>query len=262
MKRLLITGKNGYIARQFEAFIRQFPEEYGVTSVSLRGDDWREMDLSPYDVILHTAGIVHIRETPENAHLYYEVNRDLTIELAGKAKNAGVKQFVFLSTVSVYGMDEGVITEETVPNPVTHYGKSKLQAEEGILPLQSEDFTVSILRPPMVYGDGCTGNYQALVKIARVSPVFPDYQNRRSMVSIETLCRFVKDVMDRQVAGIFFPQELEYVCTSRMVQEIAAKEGRKINLVRWLNPAVSLAVRFTRKGRKAFGNLVYRGPSA
>ena len=114
----------------------------------------------------------------------------------------------------------------------------------------------------MVYGDGCKGNYQALVKIARVSPVFPDYQNRRSMVSIETLCRFVKDVMDRQVAGIFFPQELEYVCTSRMVQEIAAKEGRKINLVRWLNPAVSLAVRFTRKGRKAFGNLVYRGSSA
>lgn len=156
MKRLLITGKNGYIARQFEAFIRQFPEEYGVTSVSLRGDDWREMDLSPYDVILHTAGIVHIRETPENAHLYYEVNRDLTIELAGKAKNAGVKQFVFLSTVSVYGMDEGVITQETVPNPVTHYGQSKLQAEEGILPFQTENFTVSILRPPMVYGDGCT----------------------------------------------------------------------------------------------------------
>lgn len=258
MKRLLITGKSGYIAQQFAQFLRLFPEAYSVTSVSLRGSDWREIDLSSYDVILHTAGIAHIKETPENAHLYDEVNRDLTIELAEKAKNAGVKQFIFLSTVSVYGMDEGVITEETVPNPVTHYGRSKLQAEEGILPLQSDDFTVSILRPPMVYGDGCKGNYQALVKIAQISPVFPDYRNRRSMVSIETLCAFMKDVIDKQAAGIFLPQEKEYICTSEMVREIAAKEGRKIRLVHWLNPGVSLAVRFTKKGRKAFGDLIYR----
>lgn len=258
MKNLLITGKNGYIAQQFEQFIRQFPDEYHVTSVSLRNGDWRELALPGYDVILHTAGIAHIRERRENSALYYEVNRDLTIELAQMAKDSGVKQFVFLSSISIYGMDEGVITPGTVPNPVSSYGKSKLQAEEGILPLQAEDFTVSVLRPPMVYGSGCKGNYRMLEKIARISPVFPDYQNQRSMVSIETLCGFIKNVIDENTGGVFVPQEADYVCTSKMVQRIAANMGREIKLVRWLNPAASMAARYTRAGKKAFGNLILK----
>lgn len=260
MKRLLITGKSGYIAQQFEQFLRRFPDEYEVTSISLRNKDWRKMDFSQFDIILHTAGIAHIKETPDNAKLYYEVNRDLTIELAQKAKDSRVNQFIFLSSVSVYGMDEGVITQETIPNPVSHYGKSKLQAEERILPLQTDDFTISILRPPMVYGEGCKGNYQTLVKIARLSPVFPDYQNQRSMVSIETLCAFMKDIMDQNSGGIFFPQEENYLCTSKMVQEIAEKMGKKIKLVRWLNPAVYIAKQCTKRGKKAFGNLIYQQP--
>ena len=260
MKNLLITGKSGYIAQRFEQFIRRFPDEYNVTSISLRNDDWQQMSLSGYDVILHTAGIAHIKETQDNAGLYYAVNRDLTIELAQKAKDSGVKQFVFLSSISVYGMDEGVITTETVPNPTSSYGKSKLQAEEAILPLQTDHFTISILRPPMVYGRGCKGNYQMLVKIARVSPIFPDYQNQRSMVSIETLCSFLKNTIDQNTGGILFPQEENYICTSRMVQEIASKMGREIKLVRWLNPMVSIAVKWTKAGRKAFGDLILTVP--
>lgn len=258
MRRILITGKNGYIARRFEEYIRRFPEEYRVRSISLRDGAWRETDFSQYDVVLHTAGIAHVRETPENAELYYAVNRGLAIETAERAKSGGVEQFIFLSSMSVYGVEEGTITAETVPAPVSHYGKSKLQAEEGLLPLESETFTVSILRPPMVYGDGCKGNYQTLVRIARSSPVFPDYQNRRSMVSIETLCRFIKDVIDGRSGGVFVPQERAYICTSEMVREIAARNGRRMKLVRWLNPAAALARRFTRRGRKAFGDLIYQ----
>ncbi len=258
MKRILITGKSGYIAQCFDRSLRQFSSEYCATSVSLRDGTWREADFSQYDVVLHAAGIAHIKETTGNAHLYYEVNRDLTLDVAQKAKQAGVGQFVFLSSVSVYGMDEGVITRETVPHPLSHYGKSKLQAEEGLRALRTDDFKVSILRPPMVYGDGCKGNYQTLVKLARVVPIFPDYQNQRSMVSIETLCRFIKSVIDRGAEGIFFPQEERYICTSEMVREIADREGRQIKFVRWLNPLVSLAARSTKKGRKAFGSLIYQ----
>lgn len=258
MKNLLITGKSGYIARQFEGFIQQFPNEYNVTAVSLRNSDWREIDFSQYDAVLHTAGIAHIKETRDNVDLYYEVNRDLTVELAQKAKESGVRQFIFLSSVSIYGMDEGSITPETIPNPVSNYGKSKLQAEEGILPLQTDNFTICILRPPMVYGSGCKGNYQMLEKIARLSPIFPDYQNQRSMVSVETLCRSIKNLIDWSAGGIFFPQEENYICTSKMVQEIAAGMGREIRLVRWLNPLVSVAARCTRAGKKAFGNLVLK----
>lgn len=258
MKNLLITGKSGYIARQFEGFIRRFPNEYDVTAISLRNSDWREMDFSQYDAVLHTAGIAHMKETRNNVGLYYEINRDLTVELAQKAKKSGVRQFIFLSSVSVYGMDEGIITQETIPNPVSSYGKSKLQAEEGLLPLQTDDFTVCILRPPMVYGNGCKGNYRMLEKIARLSPIFPDYQNRRSMVSVETLCRSIKNLIDQSACGIFFPQEENYICTSEMVQEIAVGMGKKIRLVRWLNPFVSVAVGYTRAGKKAFGDLILK----
>lgn len=259
MKRILITGKNGYIARHFDQFLRQFPNEYRVTSVSLRDGAWRGSDLSQYDVILHTAGIAHIRETSENAHLYYEVNRDLTMEAAQKAKRAGVGQFIFLSSASVYGMEEGVITRETEPHPVSHYGRSKLQAEEGLHALRSDNFRISILRPPTVYGEGCKGNYQTLVKLAGLVPIFPSYRNQRSMVSIDTLCRYIKDIVDRKAEGIFFPQEDRYVCTSDMVRELAAERGRHIYLASWLDPAVFLAKRCTRAGRKAFGNLIYQG---
>lgn len=258
MKRLLITGTNSYIGKSFEQFIRRFPTDYSVSSISLRTPAWTQEDFSQYDVILHTAGIAHIKETPANAHLYYEVNRDLAVEVAKRAKAAHVKQFIFLSSMSVYGLDEGVITPETAPLPRTHYGKSKLQAEEQLIALQSDDFVISILRPPMVYGDGCKGNYQALVKLAGTVPIFPDYPNRRSMVSIDTLSVCFKEVIDHCTSGIFFPQESGYICTCKMVQRLAEEQGKHLKLVRWLNPLVSILKCLTRKGKKAFGSLIYQ----
>lgn len=260
MKHLLITGKSGYIAQNFAQFLRQFSEEYTVDLLSLRDGAWKDVDCSRYDAVVHTVGIAHVREKADNALLYDSVNRDLTLEVAKWAKEGGIRQFVFLSSMSVYGMDEGTITKETAPKPISHYGKSKFQAEEGLRLLASEDFVVSILRPPMVYGVGCKGNYQTLVKIARKAPIFPDYRNQRSMVSIETLCLFMKEIIDRREGGIFVPQEKNYVCTSQMVRELAEKSGKRIRLVRWLNPAVFLAKRFTRTGKKAFGNLIYKEP--
>lgn len=258
MKNVLITGKNGYIAQCFEAYLRQFPEEYRVSSVSLRGLEWKQMDFSQYDVLVHTAGIAHIKETPENANLYYEVNRDLAEAAAKKAKSEGVSQFILLSSGSVYGLIEGVITKDTKPRPVSHYGKSKLQGEAAVAALRSERFTVAVMRPLMVYGRGCKGNYRALEKLARIAPVLPDYQNQRSLVSIETLCICIKEVLDCGAGGIFFPQEEKPLCTCEMIQAIAQGNGR--NLRRWklLNPAVSILKTTTGMGRKAFGNLIYQ----
>lgn len=258
MKSVLITGKSGYIAQSLAAYLRRFPEEYGVSSVSLRGDAWERMDFSQYDAVVHTVGIAHIKETPENAELYYKVNRDLAEEAAKKAKSAGVKQFILLSSGSVYGMIEGVITEKTKPVPVTHYGKSKLQGEEAVAALRSEGFTVAVLRPLMVYGAGCKGNYRALEKLARIAPVLPDYQNRRSLVSIDTLCICIKNVIDLGAGGIFFPQEERPLCTCEMIQEIAKRNGRNLRRWRLLNPAVRILKSATGAGRKAFGDLVYQ----
>ncbi len=256
MKNVLITGAGSYIGTKLQQFLQQWPEDYRVEVVDMQGN-WREASFAGFDCVYHVAGIAHIKETEGNAPLYYRVNRDLAVETARKAKAEGVKQFIFLSSMSVYGMEEGAITPETPPAPKTNYGKSKLQAEEEILPLQEEGFAVAVLRPPMVYGEGCRGNYQSLVEIARKLPVFPDYTNQRSMLSIENMVQFVKELIDSGKGGLYFPQDPQYVCTCQMVRNIAVGMDRKLRLWKILNPAVWMAKKFTRAGKKAFGDLYY-----
>ena len=258
MKKILITGANSYIGMSFEKYMAQWPTEYQVDTVDMIDGSWREKDFSCYDAIYHVAGIAHIKETPENAQMYYKINRDLVLEAAKKAKAEGVGQFVFLSSMSVYGMDEGCIDQNTPADPKSNYGKSKLQAEQGLESLRSPSFAIAVLRPPMVYGDGCKGNYQALVKFAQKLPVFPNYRNQRSMLHIDGLSRFVKELIDQRADGLFLPQDPEYVCTCQMVQQIAAAEGKQMKLLGILNPFVSVLKACTTKGKKAFGDLYYK----
>ena len=254
MKKILITGANSYIGTSFEKYMAQF-DGYRIDTVDMIGDGWKEKDFSEYDTVFHVAGIAHQKETLENAHLYYEVNRNLAVATAKKAKREGVRQFILLSSMSVYGMETGVITKTTVPHPKSHYGKSKLQADEKIKQLDCETFKVAILRPPMVYGKGCKGNYQRLRSFALKSPIFPDYPNQRSMVYIDNLCGFVKDTIDEERQGLFFPQDSKYVNTSNMVKEIAERNGKFIRLTKMFNPFIRIAPLGIVK--KVFGSLIY-----
>ena len=256
MKKILITGANSYIGMSFEKYMQQWQDAYQVDTVDMIDGSWRQKDFSGYDAVFHVAGIAHQKETEENAHLYYKVNRDLAVETAQKAKDDGVKHFVFLSTMAVYGMEEGAISRTTKTLPKSHYGKAKLEAEQGIEPMRSEAFAVAVLRPPMVYGDGCKGNYQSLVKIAKKLPVFPNYKNKRSMIHIDRLCWYIKEQIDQQFDGLVLPQDEDYVCTCQMIKEIAEGMGRKMHMLKILNPAVWLAKRLT-AGKKAFGDLYY-----
>ena len=263
MKKILITGANSYIGTSFERYLKEnCPDEYIVDTVDMVDGSWRTQSFEGYDSVFHVAGIAHQKETKENAHLYYEVNRDLAIETAQKAKADGAKQFVFLSSMSIYGMDTGVITKDTKPNPQSHYGKSKWQAEQAISPLDSESFKLCILRPPMVYGHGCKGNYQALVKIAKVLPVLPDYKNQRSMISIDNLSKHVKQSIDASLKGVYFPQDASYSCTCDMIEKLRKDLGKKYIKVKIMNPFIKLYVKCTKKGRKAFGSLIYKDADA
>lgn len=261
MKKILVTGAGGYIGSSFCTYMEQFPGKYQIDTVSLWRDEWKRLDFSGYDAVMHAAGLAHIRETKANRPLYDRINRDLTVEVAKKAKAEGVRQFVFLSSMSVYGLDEGAITEETVPHPRSGYGKSKLEAENLLREMEEEIFRVAVLRPPMVYGPGCKGNYRALVKLAEVLPVCPDYLNRRSVISIENLCAEIKQVIDQCSGGILCPQDPEYICTCRMICEIAEANGKTLPRTKLLNFIPALLRRFTKKGRKAFGSLVYSNES-
>ena len=261
MKKILITGAGSYIGTSLEQYLSQWEEDYRVDTADMLGDDWKSMDFSGYDSLFHVAAIVHRAESKENEALYYRVNRDLACEVAEKAKQEGVRQFIFLSSMSVYGIDSGPVPIHAEPNPKSHYGKSKLQAEQAICAMRSEHFAVAILRPPMVYGQGCKGNYQALVKFAKTMPVFPAYENKRSMLSIDNLVAFVKACIDEGYDGLFCPEDPEHHCTCRMVQQIALGFGRKLPLIKVLNPAVSLVKHCTAVGNKAFGDLYYERES-
>src|SRR5699024_9778086 len=129
---------------------------------------------------------------------------------------------------------------DTVPTPSNFYGDSKLQAEEGIRPLESEDFKVVIVRPPMIYGKGSKGNYPRLSKLAQKTPIFPDFDNQRSMLHIDNLCEFIKLAIDNKERGLFFPQNEEYVQTSKMVKNIAEVYGKKVWITTLFNPIVKL----------------------
>jgi nucleoside-diphosphate-sugar epimerase len=255
MKKILITGANSYVGTSLEKWLGINPDRYSIDSIRLRDNSWKEKDFSEYDVVFHVAGIAHIKETKENSDLYYKVNRDLTYEVAQKAKVEGVKQFIFLSSMSVYGIEIGVIDKNSPLKPKCNYGKSKLQGEELIKPLGTNDFKVVIIRPPMIYGKGCKGNYPRLATLVLMLPFFPSFENKRSMIYIDNLCEFVRLIIDKSSIGVFLPQNKEYVCTSEMVKIITEVHGKNIWLTKLFNPL--LRILGNSIVNKVFGDLLY-----
>lgn len=265
MKRILITGANSYIGCSFEKYLREnYPDDYIVDTVDMHGN-WRDRSFAGYDSVFHVAGIAHSdsgRISEEKARLYYAVNTDLTVETAKKAKSDGVGQFIFMSSAIVYGDSapigkRKVITKNTPVAPANCYGDSKVQAENGIRPLNDDAFHVVILRPPMIYGKGCKGNYPILSKIAQRFLVFPCVKNERSMLYVENLCEFVRLMIENHEQGLFWPQNSEYSSTSELVKMIAQAHGKKVCLIKGSELPLKLLGHFVPVVNKAFGSLSY-----
>jgi nucleoside-diphosphate-sugar epimerase len=261
MKRILITGLNSYIGNSLENYLKNSSKGYSIDKISMRDGSWTEKDFSKYDLIFHVAGIAHVSSKENMKDMYYKINRDLTISAAKKAKQEGVKQFIFMSSIIVYGdssCNKKVITRETIPEPSNFYGDSKLQAEKEISPLSDEKFKVGIIRSPMVYGKESKGNYPLLSKVAQKLPIFPDFENERSLIHIDNLCEFIKLMIENEENGIFFPQNKEYIKISDMVRLIAEMNGKKIIMTKALNPILRMLCTRIRIISKVFGNLVYK----
>lgn len=256
MKKILITGVNSYVGNSFEKWLANFSGKYIIDKLSLRDPNWRSKEFKGYDAILHVAGIAHVSTNPDLEDLYYKVNRDLTVEVALKAKDENVKQFVFLSSIIIYG-SEKVINRETIPMPKNFYGKSKLYAERELTKLESKSFSVAIIRPPMIYGEGSKGNYKKLSKLAKVTPIFPDVKNKRSVIFINNLSEFIRLIIENEDTGIFFPQNSEYANTSNLVKTISQAHNKKILFVKIFNPLISWCVKKSELINKLFGTLVY-----
>lgn len=276
MKKILITGANSYIGKYVKMYLEERNTvnhcEYYVDMISIRGESWRASDFSRYDVILHTAGIAHVdvKKKKDTAlkQLYYEINGDLTIDLAKKARMDGVKQFIFMSSIIVYGeissiKKEKIINRKTKEAPDNYYAESKLYAENGLKRLEKDvekeekEFLTAIIRSPMVYGKGCRGNYAKLAKLACRISFFPDVGSRKSMIYIENLCEYIKLIIDKNESGMFFPQNEEYVNVAELVSLIAEMHGKHIKKVKGYYPVLSLISHFSRIIKKVFGSTIY-----
>ncbi|MBU7554184.1 NAD-dependent epimerase/dehydratase family protein [Pediococcus ethanolidurans] len=268
MKKVLITGKTSYIGRSFKAYIeRNYPNEFQVDSISVRGEKWRRYDFSKYDVVLQLAGKAHAdvkNVSKQEQQEYYVINKDLAKEVAIKYKRErhGFSQFIYFSSIIVYGTGENKITANTKPNPDNFYGDSKIQAEHALMELVSENFQILIIRPPMVYGPGSRGNFQTLVKLALKLPFFPKINNSRSMIYVDNLSEFIRRlVLSKSKTNRYFPQNLNYVNTSNLVKQIRAEENKKTLLVIGFNGLLKLLLNkntaLSRYLDKAFGTLVY-----
>ena len=264
MKKVLITGANSFIGTSFENYVMQC-HDYQIDTVDMIDSTWRDKSFSEYNSVFHVAGIAHSdtgRVSEERKQFYYQINTDLTIETAKKAKADGVGQFIFMSSAIVYGDSAPIgkpkrITRDTPVAPANFYGDSKVQAENGLMKLADESFHVVILRPPMIYGKGSKGNYPQLSKFAQKLPLFPYIKNERSMLYIGNLTEFVKLMIDNNESGIFYPQNAEYVATSEMVQVIAQAHGKKTRLVKGTTVPLKAMSHVTGLVNKAFGNLSY-----
>lgn len=255
MKKMLITGAGSYVGESVQNYIlKTAPGQYLIDVVDTMGDNWKKADYSQYDVVFHVAGIAHVNADPKMESLYYKVNCDLPIEVAKHAMTNGVKQFIFMSSQIVFHESQSLkaemLTKDTKPAPNGFYGDSKLQAENGLKALAqdskvqelqgSNQMKICILRPCMIYGPNAKGNFPRLAKLACKTPMFPEWHNKRSMLYIDNLAEFVKQAIEHELEGTFYPQNRELADTVEIIRYFAKVGGHKVWITKFLNPFVWL----------------------
>ncbi|MCL2841302.1 MAG: NAD-dependent epimerase/dehydratase family protein [Defluviitaleaceae bacterium] len=261
---VLIVGAKGYIGESLALYAKNhYPMNTHIVD-SFKG--WKKVSFEGYDSVIFAAGIAHRKQTLKNAALYFAVNRDLACAVAKKAKLAKVPQFIYLSSMAVFGKKEGEISEHTKPNPRNndYYGKSKFQAERKLQKLENSAFAVAIVRPPMVYsayGTYCPGKFAQLTQIAKLSPMVLENHNKRSILYINNLSEFLCTIIRLRAKGIFHPQNAEHTSTANLIQLLRRKMGKKTILLKingsYFLQMFKMAMVIIPPLQTAFGSLYY-----
>lgn len=237
--KILITGSTGFVGSYF---INKYKKNYNIKTFSFRKDAPKGissghiniLDCSDVDVVVHLSALVH-QMGGASCEEYEKINVTQTLELANKAKQFGVKHFIFMSTVKVYGEEaDGSYTENSICQPEDEYGKSKLKAEIELKKLENKNFKISIIRTPIVYGYGVKANIKSLVELTNKVPVLPfgKIKNKRSMVYIGNLCHLIDEVITQQKAGIFLASDDKPLSTSLLIELIAKNLQKKVYLLK------------------------------
>lgn len=264
VKKVMLVGIGGYIGGKFTDYINKNYPDWQIDAVDSMNRKWADADFHGYGAVYNVSGLAHANARHGSEKLYYEVNGQLPIDVATKAKAEGVPMFVQMSSQIVYGDMSGlgedkVITAEIVPSEPTVYGKSKMMAERGLIALVDNSFQVALVRPPLIYSEFARDNFPRLVNFAKKMPVFPKLKNRQSMVYVDNLCELVKLIIEHNQGGVYYPQQECYIETSKIVADIAEAVGNKMWQTRLFNPALRFLSKMPMFDfiHKAFGSIVY-----
>lgn len=262
MKKILVVGKGGFVSNTFVNYMEKFGSQYQITVVSSMNHEWEQYDFTGYDAVYNASGLAHANAIDGSDELYYEVNGRLPGEIAAKAKAENVPLYISMSSQIIYGDMTGVgkkkvINSNTKPTAEGIYGKSKIMGEREVLQYADDKFKTAIIRPPMIYSENAPENFERLCKFAVKSPIFPNLYNEQSMIYADNLCELLRLIIENQAGGIYFPQEPEYIHTSKLVKDISKVSGKKMWVTKIFNPILRLVSGKIRFVRKAFGSLVY-----
>lgn len=255
--------------------------DLGVLSDEIPGQARNDCILSVLkdaDVVVHAAARAHIMrdEVVEPLAEYRKVNRDATLALARLAAEAGIKRFVFVSSVKVNGEETApgqIFRANDQPLPQDPYGVSKHEAEQGLLALAKETgIEVVIIRPPLVYGPGVKGNFSSMVAWVKKGIPLPlgAICNQRSLVALENLVDFIALCADHkrspQAANqVFLISDGEDISTTELLRKVARAQGKPARLIPVPVGLMKFAARLLGKGAVAdrlFGNLQVDGSKA
>jgi len=217
--------------------LKQYLEQSGyfVRALGLR-DETKIPDDLP-DTVIHLAGKAHDLKKSSNPEAYYAVNTELTKKVFDAFMLSDAKVFIMLSSVKVVGDSfDGVLTEDTIPNPQTDYGKSKLLAEQYILNFKMpEEKRVYVLRPCMIHGPGNKGNLNLLYKIASFGLPYPlaAYKNKRSFLTVSNLCFIIKELLQKKdiPSGIYNVADDMPLSTNRVIEIMCEELSKKAKLL-------------------------------
>ena len=225
---IFLTGSSGFVGI---SFIKYFQSE--VVKVSSRSNETYFEDAK---IIVHLAGKAHDLKKASNADEYYQVNTELTKEVFDAFLASNAEVFITLSSVKAVADEvDGELTEQNHPNPITHYGKSKLLAEQYILSKEiPEGKRVYILRPCMIHGRGNKGNLNLLYKLGIHNIPWPlgAFENKRSFCSIDNLMFIIKELIEREdiSSGVYNIADDEALSTNDVISILAESQNRKANI--------------------------------
>ena len=245
MKRILLTGSRGFLGSYF---LKKYTSSHSIQTFSFLNDNFATLHVKDIDVVVHLSALVHQMGGASTA-AYEDINVTQTLALACKAKESGVRHFIFMSTVKVYGEEsDEVYTENVTCKPQDEYGKSKLKAEKKLQKLEDDNFKISIVRTPIVYGYGVKANLKNLMVLVDKVPVLPfgDIKNRRSLTYVGNLCALLECIIQKQQRGIFLASDDKALSTTQLIQAIATVKKRSCwlfafpffpQLLKWLKPS-------------------------